>query len=92
MTNRTPADASPHRPDAPYERLPMPGRQALLLAALIFGLIMMAIQLWLLTVALELYLAGDGDHVWGLAVGSGIVFGGGMLAVWLLSRRPYWER
>jgi hypothetical protein len=70
----------------------MPGRQALLLAALIIGLIMMAIQLWLLTVALELYLAGDGDHVWGLAIGSGIVFGGGLFAVWLLSRRPSWER
>ncbi|MCC7365036.1 MAG: hypothetical protein IT303_11755 [Dehalococcoidia bacterium] len=83
-------------PDGRYVRVPaasrrdrpVPGREALLLGALAFGLMMLAIQLWLLTVALELYLAGDGERVWGLAVGSGCVFVGGLIAVWLLSRRP----
>lgn len=66
----------------------MPGRQALLLGALLLGLIVLAIQLWLLTVALELFLSGEGDHIWGLALVSGMVFAGGLLASWLLSRSP----
>ncbi|MGE5595977.1 MAG: DUF6755 family protein [Hyphomicrobiales bacterium] len=68
--------------------LDMPGRQALLLGALLLGLLMMGIQLWLLTVALELYLGGNGDDIWGLAIASGVVFAGGLVAIWLLSRRP----
>ena len=66
----------------------MPGRQALLLAALIIGLLMLGIQLWLLTVALDLYLSGEGGIIWGLALTSGLVFAGGLLAIWLLSRHP----
>lgn len=66
----------------------MPGRQALLIAALLIGLVLMGMQLWLLTVALELYLAGDGENIWGLALASGLVFAGGLLAMWLFSRRP----
>ncbi len=70
----------------PYSfRRPLPGREALLLAALVIGLLMLGMQLWLLTVALELYLAGEGDHVWGLAIVSGGVFLGGLLTVWRLS-------
>jgi hypothetical protein len=64
----------------------MPGRQALLLGALLLGLIVLAIQLWLLTVALELYLSGEGHEIWGLALVSGVVFAGGLLAVRVLSR------
>lgn len=66
----------------------MPGRQALLLGALLIGLLMLGLQLWLLTVALELYLSGEGETVWGLAVVSGLLFSGGLLATWLLSHRP----
>ena len=66
----------------------LPGRQALLLGALVIGLIMLGIQLWLLTVALELYLSGEGKTIWGLALVSGVLFGGSLLATWLLSRRP----
>lgn len=66
----------------------MPGRQALLLAALIIGLLMLGMQLWLLTVALDLYLSGDGDVIWGVALASGTLFAGGLFAIWLLSRRP----
>jgi hypothetical protein len=66
----------------------MPGRQALLLAALVIGLMMLGIQLWLLTVALELFLSAEGKDIWGLALVSGLVFAGGLLTTWLLSRRP----
>lgn len=71
--------------------MPLPGRQALLVGALIFGLLMMGLQLWFLTVALELYLGGKGGEVWGLAIGSGLVFAGGLFAVWLLARQPALE-
>src|SRR5690606_24454661 len=78
---------TPSRPEPAYsQRRLVPGREALLISALVFGLLMLGIQLWLLTVALELYLAGDGDHVWGIAVGSGLLFLGGLFAVWRLSR------
>jgi hypothetical protein len=59
-----------------------------LLGALLLGLVMLGIQLWLLTVALEMYLSGEGENIWGLAIASGVVFGGGLLATWLLSRSP----
>lgn len=85
---------SPRRlpPNTKHVPLPdvreMPGRQALLLGALLLGLIVLAIQLWLLTVALELYLSGEGEEIWGLALVSGLVFAGGLLAIRLLSRNP----
>lgn len=81
------------RPDVPrMGQVPLAGRQALLIGALIFGLLMMALQLWLLSVALELYLGGEGNEIWGLAIGSGIVFAGGLFVVWLLARPPAFER
>lgn len=68
--------------DAPVasEPAPLPGRQALLLAALLIGFVLMGLQLWLLTVALDMYLAGDGKDLWLLALVSGLVFAGGMFA------------
>ena len=75
------------RPPFARQRL-VPGREALLTAALLIGLLMLGIQLWMLTVALELFLAGDGDRVWGLAIASAVVFGGGIFALRLLSRQP----
>lgn len=67
---------------------PTPGRQAVVMAALTIGLLMMGIQLWLLTVSLELYLAGDGERCWLLAVVSGAIFLGGLLMLRMLDRRP----
>ena len=49
-------------------------------------------QLWLLTVALDLFLAGRGDQVWQQAVVSGAIFAGGLLVIWLLRRRPRMTR
>jgi hypothetical protein len=77
-----------YQPDVEVDRPPPPGRQALLLAALVIGILLMGIQLWLLTVALDLYLGGSGDRVWVLALVSGPVFLGGLLALRLLGRQP----
>jgi hypothetical protein len=49
---------------------------------------MLAMQLWLLTVALELFLSGEGEGIWALALVSGTLFAGGLLASWLLARKP----
>ena len=65
-----------------------PGRAALSAAALVIGLLLMALQLWLLTVALDLFQSGRGTDVWPLALISGCIFGGGLSMLWLLRRRP----
>ena len=65
---------------APPDRSPPPGAHAVVLAALAIGTLLMAFQLWMLTVALDLYLAGRGRDSWLLALGSGFVFLGGVLA------------
>ncbi|MCC7370393.1 MAG: hypothetical protein IT306_18350 [Chloroflexi bacterium] len=67
---------------------PPPGQIAVVMAALMLGLLLMTIQLWLLTVALELYLGGQGRQVWLLAVVSGLIFLGGILVLKVLGRRP----
>lgn len=64
-----------------------PGLQSLLLAALAIGILMLSLQLWLLTVALDLFLAGRGGEVWSLAFVSGLIFTGGFVALRLLSGR-----
>lgn len=69
-----------------------PGRQALVAAALLVGLLLMSIQLWLLTVALELYLAGEGERIWELALASAAIFLGGLLVVRRLGRAPHGPR
>lgn len=64
-----------------------PGRRSLLLAAVMAGLLLLSIQLWLLTVALDLFLGGRGDEVWALAAVSGLIFLGGLVTVRVLDRR-----
>ncbi len=67
---------------------PLPGQMAVVAAALAIGLLLMGIQLWLLTVALDLYLAGEGGELWRIALVSGAIFLGGLLMLWVLRRRP----
>lgn len=67
---------------------PAPGRLAVLMAALLVGLLLMGMQLWLLTVALDLYLGGQGRQIWLLALVSGAIFLGGVVMLKVLSRRP----
>lgn len=59
-----------------------------LTTALVIGLLLMAVQLWLLTVALDLLLGGKTDGFFRLAVSSGAVFCGGLLVLALLRARP----
>ena len=72
----------------PSSPLSPPGRGPLALAALAVGLLLMAIQLWLLTVALELLLSGHGREAWPLALISGLIFCGGLGILWLLRSHP----
>ncbi|MBA3947862.1 MAG: hypothetical protein H0X37_25325 [Herpetosiphonaceae bacterium] len=67
---------------------PPPGHMALMLAGLAIGILLMGIQLWLLTIALDLYLGGAGNQVWLIALVSGTIFLGGLLMLRLLRRRP----
>ena len=78
--------------DNAADRPPAPGQTAVVLAALTIGILLMGIQLWLLTVALELYLSGVGDRVWQLALLSGAIFLGGLAILRLLHRRPQVRR
>ncbi len=80
--------AEPTRPVLRADHPPLPGQAPLIAAALAIGILLLGIQLWLLTVALDLYLAGTGSEVWLLALGSGAIFGGGVLVIAVLHRRP----
>ena len=83
-----PAYIGRKRPDEAVDQRPAPGQLPLVLAGLSIGILMMGIQLWLLTLALELYLAGHGGEVWLIALVSGAIFLGGVLMLRLLRRRP----
>ena len=87
-TRDEPAFVGRTRPDHMVAQPPPPGQMALILAGLAIGLLLMSIQLWLLTVALDLYLAGSGARIWQLALASGAIFLGGLLMLRLLGRRP----
>jgi hypothetical protein len=64
-----------------------PGQAPIVAAGLAIGILLLAIQLWLLTVALDLFLGGHGDQVWTLALISGTIFIGGLLVLGILRRR-----
>jgi hypothetical protein len=70
------------------EHRPPPGQVAVVLMSLVIGILLMGIQLWLLTVALNLYLAGRGTFLWLIGIISGLVFLGGLLILRMLDRRP----
>ena len=67
---------------------PPVGQAPIIMAALTIGILLMGIQLWLLTVALDLFLAGNGGEVWRIAVVSGAIFFGGIGMLAILRRRP----
>jgi hypothetical protein len=56
------------------------------MAGLAIGIMLMGIQLWLLTLALELYLSGQRINTWQLVLITGLVFLGGIWLMRLLSR------
>lgn len=70
------------------ERQPPVGQAGLTMLGLAFGLLLVAIQLWLLTIAFDLYLEGERTSTVGVAVCSSLVFLGGLLMLRLLDRQP----
>ena len=45
----------------------LPGQSPIVGAALAIGILLLGVQLWILTVALDLFLEGNGARVWLLA-------------------------
>ena len=74
------------------EEPPLPGQKALVSAGLATGILLLGCQLWMLTVALDLLLAGHGELIWIAALVSGAIFAGGLLMLWVLKRRPHVHR
>ncbi len=68
-----------------------PWERPVLTTALALGLVLMGIQLWILTVALDLLLGGKTEGFLRLAIASGAVFLGGLLVLRLLAARPRME-
>lgn len=92
MSGPVVSDQRDESPGGELEPQVPPGRQGMLLASLSIGVLLLGLQLWFLTVALDLFLSGEQSSAWVLAVLSGVVFGGGLLAQALLGhagpRRP----
>lgn len=80
----------PRRPPAPEDRRPgpPPGQGSVLLLGVTIGVLLMAIQLWLLTLAFDLYLSGEDTDTIVIAAVSGAIFLGGVLMLRLLYRPP----
>jgi hypothetical protein len=72
-------------------RTPPAGLSAIFMAGLAIGVLLLGIQLWLLTLALDLYLSGQTENTWELVLISGLVFVGGLLLLRLLSRQSHTE-
>ena len=77
--------------DDPARRPPV-GQSGLVTLGLAIGLLLVTIQLWLLTIAFDLYLEGTRGPTVGVALWSGLVFLGGLLMLRLISRRPRRQR
>ncbi|HET7566213.1 MAG TPA: hypothetical protein VFJ96_14520 [Gemmatimonadaceae bacterium] len=75
------------RSDVPHPA-PPPGQSALVMLALAIGILLMTVQLWLLTLALNLYLADIREGTIIAALISGLIFLGGLLVLRLLEQRP----
>jgi hypothetical protein len=75
------------RPQPPREQQATPGQQAVVLMMLCLGVLLLGAQLWLLTVALDLFLAGAGEHLWAICLVSGLIFVGGLVVLWLQERQ-----
>ena len=65
---------------------PAPGQSGLVMLGLSVGILLMSVQLWLLTLAVNLYLAGDPGGTLIAAIVSGGIFLGGLLMLWILRR------
>lgn len=61
----------------------------LVMLGLSIGLLLMVLQLWLLTLAFDLYSSGNRVQTLVIACISGFVFLGGVGMLWLLGRGPH---
>lgn len=72
---------------------PAPGQNGVVMLALSVGILLMSVQLWLLTLAFNLYLSGERWGTLIAAIASGAIFAGGLAMLWVLRqsarrRRP----
>lgn len=67
---------------------PPPGEGALLSAAVAIGILLMGVQLWILTVALEQFERHHYGEVYALTGISALIFAGGVAMLWMLRRTP----
>ena len=65
-----------------------PGESGLVSAGLAIGILLMGIQLWILTVALEHFQQHEYPPLYALAGISALIFAGGVLMLWVLRRTP----
>lgn len=65
---------------------PAPGQHGLVMLGLSVGILLMSVQLWLLTLAFNLYLSGERGGTLIAAIASGGIFAGGLGMVWMLRR------
>jgi hypothetical protein len=69
-------------------RQPPPGQGVIIGLGLALGVLLMTVQLWLLTLAFDLYLGGQRSETVVAAVISGLVFLGGLAMLRVLDRGP----
>ena len=74
--------------EQPKRAVPPPGEAGLVGAALMIGILLLALQLWILTVALEEFQRHNDSRTYALAGISAIIFAGGLAVRWLLKRTP----
>ncbi len=67
---------------------PPPGEFGLLGAALAIGLLLLGLQLWILTVALDAFQRHNNNQLYALAGISALIFLGGAAILWILRRTP----
>jgi len=65
---------------------PAPGQGGLVMLGLSVGILLMSVQLWLLTLAFNLYLSADRRGTLIAAIASGGIFLGGLLMLLVLRR------
>lgn len=74
--------------EQPRRAIPPPGEAGLVGAALMIGILLLALQLWILTVALEEFQRHNDQRTYMLAGISALIFAGGLAVRWLLRRTP----
>lgn len=74
--------------EQPKRAIPPPGEAGLVGAALMVGILLLALQLWILTVTLEEFQRHNDQRTYILAGMSALIFAGGLAVRWLLKRTP----